>query len=53
MAKRSGYLVVNRKKHGVIWWLLIGWWERPVASICWLILADIAKYKGIKYHYYK
>ena len=50
--KRSGYLEVNRKSHGVLWWLFIGWWERPLASIWWYMLADISGYRGVKYHYY-
>ena len=53
MARRKGWLEINRKKHGIIWWLLIGWWERPMASLGWLLLADICGYKGVKYIYYK
>ena len=50
---RKGYLDINRGKHGFLWWLFIGWWERPIASIFWLLLADICGFKGVKYHYYK
>lgn len=53
MASRKGYMDINRKKHGFFWWVCIGWWERPIASACWLLLADIGRYKGVKYHYYK
>ena len=53
MARRKGWLDVSRKKHGVLWWLIIGWWERPIASIWWLSLASIGGFKGVKYHYYK
>lgn len=50
MAK--GYLDVNRKKHGFVWWLLIGWWERPIATAFWLTIAGIFGFKGVKYHYH-
>ena len=53
MAKRSKWLDVQRKKHGVIWWLLIGWWERPTATFLWYLLASIGGFKGVKFHYYK
>ena len=53
MAKRSKWLDVQRKKHGVIWWLLIGWWERPTATFLWYLFASICGFKGVKFHYYK
>ena len=27
MARRKGYLDINRRKHGIIWWLVIGCWN--------------------------
>ena len=53
MAKRSRWLDIQRKKHGFIWWLLIGWWERPIATFSWFLLACILGFKGVKFHYYK
>jgi hypothetical protein len=53
MAKRSRWLDIQRKKHGFIWWLLIGWWERPIATFSWFLLACIFGFKGVKFHYYK
>ena len=41
------------EKHGFIWWVLIGWWERPIASILWLIWAGILGFKGVKFHHYR
>lgn len=53
MARRKGYLDVYRQKHGIVWWICIGWWERPIASVLWLLLADVGGFKGVKYHYHK
>ena len=47
------YLEINRKKHGFLWWLCIGWWERPIATVLWLTLASICGFKGVQYNYYK
>ena len=49
---KKGYLEIDRAKHGLIWWCIIGWWERPLASAFWLLLAEMGGYKGVKYHYY-
>ena len=51
MAKRR-VLEIDRKKHGAIWWIFIGWWERPIATILWLFLAGLCGFKGVKFHYY-
>lgn len=53
MARRKGYLDVSRAKHGFIWWLCIGWWERPIATFFWYLLADISGFKGVRFNYYK
>lgn len=34
MAARKGYLDINRKKHGILWWLCIGWWEDQLQVSC-------------------
>ena len=47
------YLEINRKKHGFLWWICIGWWERPIATVLWLTLASICGFKGVQYNYYK
>lgn len=33
MARQIKYIYV--RKHGIIWWLLIGWWWRPMM---WFLL---------------
>ena len=53
MAKQKRYLDINRKQHGFLWWLCVGWWERPLAGAWWLFLAEICGCKGVKYHYYR
>lgn len=53
MARRKGWLDVRRKKQGILWWLFIGWWERPLAGVMWLMLANLCGNRGVKYHYYQ
>ena len=36
MARRKNTVTVQLYKHGIIWWLLIGWWWRPTVYIFWL-----------------
>ena len=48
MARRSGTLTVFYKKHGLIWWLLIGWWWRPIKGIFWFFIGDICGFKRLK-----
>ena len=36
MARRKKTVTVPLYKHGIIWWLLIGWWWRPTVYIFWL-----------------
>ena len=53
MARREEALEINRMRHGCIWWLCAGWWERPIATIFLLLLASIRGYKDVKFHYYQ
>ncbi len=48
MARRSGTLHVNYSSHGFVWWLLIGWWWRPIKWIFWFIVADLLGFKYLK-----
>lgn len=42
MARRkSNYLTMTVHRHGVIWWLLVGWWWRPLLHIFWAIICGI------------
>lgn len=37
MAKRKNKPIdVILFRHGIIWWLLIGWWWRPTVYIFWM-----------------
>ena len=53
MAGRKKYLDIKRKKHGAIWWICIGWWERPTATFLWFLFACMCGFKGVKFHYYR
>jgi hypothetical protein len=47
--RRSGTLDVTVSSHGIIWWLLIGIWYRPLSLIFWFILARIGGYKYVRF----
>lgn len=53
MASRTKYLNINRKSHGILWWVIVGWWERPISTILWLLLSQILGFKGVKFYYHK
>lgn len=37
MARRkSRYLTMVVHKHGLLWWLLVGWWWRPIQYLFWI-----------------
>ena len=36
MARRKKHIDVVLFKHGIIWWLLVGWWWRPCVYIYWI-----------------
>ena len=48
MARRKGTWVRTLYKHGIVWWLLIGWWWRPIAWFMSVLFADILGYKNIE-----
>ena len=48
MSKRNGTLTVICSKHGILWWLLIGWWWRPIKLIFWYTMGSIFGFKKIK-----
>ena len=47
MARRSGTFNVTYGRHGILWWLLIGWWWRPIKWITCFLLADLLGFKYI------
>lgn len=34
--RKSNTVTVYLFRHGIIWWLFIGWWWRPIVYIFWL-----------------
>ena len=36
MARKKKAVKVPLYKHGLIWWLLIGWWWRPCVFAFWM-----------------
>ena len=48
MARRSGTWETVNFKHGVLWWLCIGWWWRPIKFFFNLLFADLLGYKRIR-----
>lgn len=53
MSKSKNVLTINRKRHGIFWWLSIGWWERPIATIFWFVLSSLLGFKKLKIKYYR
>lgn len=53
MAKRQNVFVMNNLKHGVVWWLCIGWWWRPIKYIFGCLLASLFSFKKMKVNKYK
>lgn len=42
MARRkSRYLTMVVHKHGFLWWLLVGWWWRPIQYLFWIFMCAI------------
>jgi len=48
MGRRSGTLTVSYGRHGLLWWLLIGWWWRPIKWIFWFLIGDICGFKKLR-----
>ena len=48
MAKRQGDFVVNNYKHGFGWWLLVGWWWRPIRNILGYMFASLLGFKRVR-----
>ena len=36
MARKKGHVDVLLFRHGIIWWLLFGWWWRPCVYLFWI-----------------
>ena len=50
MGRKKKYtMTVNRYPHGCLWWLIFGWWWRPIAIFFEFFFAHLAGYKRIKY----
>lgn len=42
MARRkSRYITMVVHKHGCLWWLLVGWWWRPIQYLFWFFMCAI------------
>lgn len=48
MAKRQGTFILNNYKHGIFWWLLIGWWWRPIRNIAAYFFASLFGFKKVQ-----
>ena len=48
MARRSGTMERVLYKHGLLWWMFIGWWWRPIAYMCAYSFGDKANFRQIK-----
>lgn len=41
--KRRNTVTVKLYKHGLIWWLCIGWWWRPCLYIHWVFMSSLCR----------
>lgn len=48
MASRKGSFVMHNYKHGFGWWILVGWWWRPIRNLFGYIFASIFGFKNIR-----
>ncbi len=45
MAKTPKYFTVTLHKHGILWWLFIGWWFRPLKIMFWVVLSSLCGFR--------
>lgn len=48
MAKNKKCFTMVCYKHGIIWWLCIGWWWRPLQYTFWLTLSALFGFRKLK-----
>ena len=48
MARQVKYLTMVIHMHGFLWWLLIGWWWRPIKYIFWVILSMLCGFRKLQ-----
>lgn len=48
MARQVKYLTMVIHKHGILWWLLIGWWWRPIQYIFWVFLSMLLGFRRLQ-----
>lgn len=51
MARKTKYFTVTLHKHGILWWLFVGWWWRPIKIIFWIILSQVCGFRKIRYQH--
>jgi len=49
MKKRSRTITVYTHRHRILWWLIIGWWWRPVKFIFWAVLGILGGFRKLKF----
>ena len=47
MARGPRFITYTVFTHGILWWLIIGWWWRPILFIFWTVIAALTG-KGLK-----
>ena len=48
MARSKGTWTRTLYKHGFVWWLLVGWWWRPIAWFSATLFATMLGFKRIE-----
>ena len=42
------YFTVVIHKHGILWWLVFGWWWRPIKLIFWGALSALCGFRQVR-----
>lgn len=45
--RKAKYFTMTVHRHGIIWWLLIGWWWRPTLYFLWAFICGMTSH-GLK-----
>ena len=48
MRKTPKYLTMINHRHGIVWWLCIGWWWRPIKYTWYLLLSSICGFRKLR-----
>lgn len=48
MAKSLKYLTMTNPKRSLVWWLVLGWWWRPIKYILFMMLSSLLGFRKLR-----